>query len=363
MSNAVFSSDLLFGEAVRFTYDSILDWVRGLDYSKDKIEETIKTIIRALHLDSQRLYYDNKKVDALCEIWASLETSTPCVFEIRKSLCSSFPDEILMYKKLFKYPHRPISYEEYELLPFDKAVELVDTNHVEYAIGNVEDLLDAFEEQKDYQEFENKVQSILDKVSGKFNNSDMAILLLRYMKKIQKLISRYEEIVMQNIDKEKIAEDAVFVEYQGLINLLSESSLSDNTIANISQLNWFTGYADGVIRQLFENKFIVDAVIMSMYQNKNVPYDDASIANGIKEDQEWFTKLNVFEKVRLHITRYVNNIMLYEFMFGKEYPVMSSEEFENIKFKTSISDILRLIRAEKIDEAFAIALVDFWNDR
>ena len=361
VSNAVFSSDLLFGETVRYSYDSILDWVRNLDYSKDKIEETIKTIIRALHLDSQRLYYKGEKPKALCDIWTSLDSSTPCVFEIRKSLCANFPEEILLYKELFKSPHRPISDEEYKLLPFDKAIELVDADHVEYSMGNIKEMLDAFEEQKEYSLYENKVQSILDKAIEKFKNPEMAHLLLRYMKKIQRLISKYEVVVAQNIDKKSISEDSVFLEYQALVNDMAGTELSIDTLDNISQLDYFIGYSEHIIDQLLDKEFYVDAIVMSMYCNRMVDYDNPSIVKAVEDYQDWLFEHKLFPAIRYHITYHVNNIMLYKFMFDKIYPCMTEKEFDNIKNKTDISDILQLLHTELIDKDFAILLVNYWN--
>ena len=360
-SRAVFSSDYLFGEALHYVPTSITEWVDGLNYSDDKIEETIKTIIRILHLDSNRSYYKGDIANEFCHIWELKDKATPFISELRKSLCASFPHEIIWYKKLFLSPNNPITSDELELIPFDSALDLIDIENDDFKVADLKKLIDCFDSQSDYTLYTEKVQFILDEAVEKFIDEEMAYVLLQFMKKVKCLIPRYEEILTNNMNMEDLSEDQIFIEYQELVNMLSENELPENTLENISKLEFFSGYSESVIQQLYDNGYFIEAVIMLMLLNKEAPYDELPVINAVTEYKEWLVEVERFEQIRYHIVCCTHDIFAYKFMFEKTDPPMSADEFHVLKNKISVVDMLRLLHAPWIDGSLAELLVEYWN--
>ncbi len=363
LPKSALKSDILFSKALHYVPQSVLNWMSNLDYTSEGVEKTIDEIIDILHFDSDRKYYDEKMAEKFCSIWTfSQDIQASVLMELRHKLCKEFPTEIIWYKPLFASSYDPITAEECAYISLDDILLLFDINNERLNINNLNILLGKFEQTDCKEQYSEAISSILAQAAEKFSGKDFALVLVQFMLQIQEIIPRFEEIVVENTRINE-GDDKLFFDYQKLINSIPDDKITDKTLENIADFEYYTGFSDKVINQMEKHEYVIDSVVMRVMENKPVQYELPLIIDAISGDYDWLQRKGIFEAVRYHITCYCDNMLLYKFMFSEKMTLMTEPELDMVKTKLDVLDVLELIPATLVDESFAIVLTDYLNEK
>lgn len=377
----VYVHEKLYIQALRHAENEINLWLNNLDKSVSSIDKNISEILRILSYDSARTIYGVTQAKRFCDSWEKV-FSEDGLLKLRAFLCEQYPHEINWYKPLFFGVHNIISNSEMQFLSIDDCINLININNDKFGINEVEYIISRFCESNDVSnEVIEKVKFFLIEVKPKIDLAELSKIYLRFMKKINCIVPKLEETVVEILDIESDNTDDeyyisakeqenIFIQYQELINQIDCIYLSEQTLKNISKIEKFDGYerySSDVAFFLYTKEFYVDYIVISLFKDDFVDLNDPNIYSAIKEYIDWFSSENkIFRKLRSYIINNATDIITnFKFMFGDNLSIVSKKEFDLITWRKDIDEenILELIPVQLVTEKEAEFISNYFCRR
>ena len=375
----VYAHEKLYIQALSHAENEIILWLDNFDKSASAIDKNISEILRILAYDSPRNIYSDTQAKRFCDSWEKV-FSEDGLLKLRAFLCKQFPHEINWYKDLFFGVHNIISDSEMQFLSIDDCINLINTDNDKFGINEVDYIINRFCESDEISDTViEKVKVFLISVKQKIDLSELSKIYLRFMKKINYIVPKLEETVIEilDIDADNTEEDEyyisakeqenIFIEYQELINQIDYKCLSEQTLKNISNIEKFDGYerySDDVASFLYTKEFYVDYILINLLKDNFVDLKDTNIYSAIKEHIDWFSSENkIFRKLRSYIINNATDIINdFKFMFSYGLSVVSEKEFDLITLRKDINEenILELIPVQSVTEKEAKFISDYF---
>lgn len=373
LPSVVYSHENLYIQALNYAENEVILWLDNFDKSTSAIDKNISEILRILRYDSLRNKYSNAHAKRFCDSWEKVFLEDG-LLKLRACLCEQFSNEIIWYKPLFFGVHNIIRISEMEFLTLADCINLINVNNDNFGFNEVEYVVNRFCEVDNVSDTDvDKVKSFLFSVKLKIDLTEITKLYLTFMKKINVIIPKFEETIVEllSLEADNDEEDgeyfissdeqeAIFVEYQELINQVDCQKLSMQTLSNVSEIKKFDGYeryTDDVASILYVNNFYVDYILISLLKNNQIDLNDVNIYSTIKESAYWFySESKVFRKLRIYIIEKAKDIISdFGFMFSEDVAVVSEYEFVFLENRKDIDEenILKLIPAQLVTAAEA----------
>ena len=377
----VYVHEKLYIQALRHAENEINLWLNNLDKSASSIDKNISEILRILSYDSARTIYGVTYAKRFCDSWEKVFPEDG-LLKLRAFLCEQYPHEINWYKSLFFGVHNIVSESEMQFLSIDDCINLINIDNDKFGINEVEYIINRFCESNDVSnEVIEKVKVFFIEVKPKIDLAELSKIYLRFMKKINCIVPKLEETVVEILDIESDNTDDeyyisakeqenIFIQYQELINQIDCLYLSEQTLKNISKIEKFDGYerySSDVAFFLYTKEFYVDYIVISLFKDDFVDLNDPNIYSAIKEYIDWFSSENkIFRKLRSYIINNATDIITnFKFMFGDNLSIVSKKEFDLITRRKDIDEenILELIPVQLVTEKEAEFISNYFCRR
>lgn len=397
----VFEIEPLYVEAVLYNFEELIKRMARFDYSSEGAEKTVARFERMLGFDKARIAYHEEHAKRFCELWEK-EMSEPVLLQLRLMLCETLPHEILQYEKLFQGAHSIISRPEMDALPFCHMLKLINQSNKNFSEKEVEYVVSRYITQLDPQEREalrENTEAFLKKAVIILGVPKIVFALIEFMKvnneidgSLEKLVCDYiesadkkkrENLTANEDDDEEDAEeksedqedesdselavsgDAVFEAYQQLINQVSSTGLSEETLQYVQRLKRYDGFSLETAQQLKNCGHIYEYVLTALYHDEKIAYEEQTIAQTILENAADLYKENqiLFLELRADILEVDPKLInQYATLFGDGYPVITEREITAVAHESQDVDlqILNLIPPNKVTENNAKYLSDFF---
>lgn len=378
----IYVHEKLYVQALCHAENEINLWLNNLDKSASSIDKNISEILRILSYDSHRTIYSAAQAKRFCNSWEKV-FSEDGLLKLRAFLCQQYPHEINWYEALFFGVHNIITDTEMQFLSIVDCINLMNINNDKFGINEVEYIISRFCESDDFSdEVIEKVKIFLIALKPKIDLAELSKIYLRFMKKINCIVPKLEETVIEILDIESDNTDEdeyyisakeqenIFIQYQELINQIDCIYLSEQTLKNISKIEKFDGYerySNDVASFLYTKEFYVDYIVINLFKDDFVDLNDPNIYSAIKEYIDWFSSENkIFRKLRSYIINNATDIITnFKFMFGDDLSIVSKKEFDLITWRKDIDEenILELIPVQLVTEKEAEFISDYFCRR
>jgi hypothetical protein len=359
LPKVVLNNKIIFIEAISHFPKELIDLIAvNLKFDSSEISRTVETLKRILNYDSDRKYYDASFAKKLCDLIEN-QCSENLMVQIRIMLCKEFFNEILWYKSLFLGSHALISRDEMNFIhDISYIISLINLESNDFNISIVNELTEIIETKKLNEHEMEIIEDFYDISLNFLEEVELVPELIRYMKAVNKIIARFEDIIVTIIE----SNDIYLSSYNDLINQVSHISVTEQTIRYLNILKLYNNYLTlEVINKQYELGYILDYIYASINNDIYINFSDENIILTIKNNCE-----NIFNeyptiwgRIRLSILQsFINNIDSYRFMFNEKYPIINNEEL------TSINDLeqaLSLINIQLIDDAHCDTLAKYFN--
>ena len=344
-----FPKDLLDLITVHFKFDA------------SEISKTTEGLKRIINYDSERKYYNAAFAKKLCDI---LEKQCPenLLGQLRIMLCEEFTSEVLWYKALFLGSHALISRDEMDFINDVMAIiPLINLDSKNFDIDTINELTEIIET-KTLNDSEMKaIESFYDSALKIIEAEELVSVFLSYMKFTNRIVNRYEDVIVTELKNPECKYD-YSNDYIELINQVSETSVSQQTIKYSHDLNLYNHYlTEKIINKQYELCFYLDYIYSSINNDKIIDFSDENIITTVKNNCENMLSdfPTIWMKIRLAILHgFINNINSYRFMFSDECPIITIQELKENK---DIDLALSLIVIQLVDETYCDQLADYLN--
>lgn len=358
LPKAVITTENLFLEAIKYSYDLVLDMFKKLDTSDASIDKNISDIISILKYDKNRFIYNKRIIFDFCSCWENIFEEKNLV-KLRDMICKQFSSEILWYKQLFLAPHSMVSIEELEYLSLNEGIDILNININNLSLYYVEYILNQFIKKSIVsEELSEKIKSFLMLSLNKFNVNDIIDYCIMYMSHTNQIVPEFENHVFNiiNCDTDDIETDDdeeeivplerqryIFEEYRKIINNIPVDKITSETIKNINSIDKFDSsytYTLEVANLLYDNGYILKYVLVCIYNNYDVDFSDEAIISDFKLNSDWLAQhQDEFIDIRKEIIKHSNNLFEYNFCFEDKYPIVDKDEFALLIKRKGISKL------------------------
>ena len=369
LPDIIFKCEPLFIVALRYHPDGIYEWLSKLDYTQSSFDKTSAQIINILNFDLERSTYTATHASRLCGIWED-KIKENLLLQLRYKLCAAFPKEISWYTQLFMDVHNIATLNELELMNLKDAIRLINIKKDTFDAQYIKYILERYISSNIISaEIDRAIRAFLSEAEGKLGSITVVPYFVQYMKHIQEIIADYEKSIMEQLMSTRVAADAkvaIFSSYQELINLVAPEKLTSDTLRNIQQLNNYAGYSEKVSDVLEHAGFVFEANINRLHLGAKIDcYADQTI-KAVEEHIAWLQKhTEILIKLRLTIIKASDekSISKYAFLFSRECPALTANEFANMRYRFSDKVVLSLIPASLITSKEAPMLINYFNRR
>lgn len=365
----IFKCEPLFVVTLRHYPDGIYEWLSKMDYTQSSFDKTSAQIINILTFDSERSVYTATHASRLCAIWED-KIKENLLLQLRYRLCAAFPEETSWYTQLFMDVHNIATFNELELMNLGDAIRHINIQKDTFDAQYIKYILERYISSNIISaEIDKAIQSFLSEAEGKLGSFTVVPYLVQYMKHIQEIIAEYEESIMEQLMSTRIAAEAkvaIFSSYQELINLVAPEKLTSDTLSNIQQLNNYAGYSEKVSDVLEHAGFIFEANINRLHLGAKIDFYADQTVKAAEEHIAWLQKqTEILIKLRLSIIKASDekSISKYAFLFSRECPILTTNEFANVRYRFSDKVVLSLIPASLITSKEAPMLINYFNRR
>ncbi len=371
LPEVVFENEKVYTQVLKLEPDLVISWLNCLDYTDSEIDKTIKIIIKVLSYDKKRIIYNKDIAFEFCKIWES-KFKENTLLKLRTKLCTCFPKEIIWYKSLFFGVHSLITSREIKCISLFDAIDLVNLKNSSFSVSQVEHIMSVFVENNILQkgiELNNKIQVFLFESSKILGYYAMAISYLDYMIKTKSCLEPYEDIIINALKSNEVSEqrkNIISRKYQELINIVAYTDLSSQAIKWIYNNNYLEDFDDCVEKKLYEKKYILLSILISLSKNKFIEFNNDQIKTAIELEKRWLLrKPKYVYLIRKEILKNsVNIIYKYSFMFEEAFPEITENEFSYLinLMKKDTKLIERIIPANSIDTKKADMLCNYLEE-
>lgn len=347
--------------------EGIYSWMSKQDYSKNAYDKTSRQFLSVLKYDSARSTHSITHAFQFCKIWEEHFAENE-LLQFRQKLCSLLSSEILWYAALFQGVHNLITTTEMDLLSLDNAIRLINIKKDNFDVKYIKYVLNRFEKEVSLKnELAGLVIDFLSDAETKLGSSIVSPYLLQFMISANMMIESFEESVMRQLQSDTLSreqKEPLFLSYQKLINALDSKSIAASTIKNIHTLDRFSGYTESVAALLEAGGYLFDAIIVRLQLGLNVNYQEPGNIKVIQDNLPWLKKhVETFKALRLKIVRTSDEaeISAYGFLFAADCPILTSNEFNAIKYRYSDEVIFSLLPASIVTQEQLPMLKEYFN--
>ena len=364
LPDVVFQIDELYTQAIKLVFGEVIKWMEALDCSADAQEKTIGTICRILSFDAARTVYNKEQAKQFCDIW---EDNMPEkeLLVLRQRICKAFAGEVLWYRQLFEGVHKIINQEEMAAINIEDALQLINMDSTEFGINYVDYIVTRFCNETDNSKA-SLVEEFLVAAGEHISENELIPYYVRFMKKVVYIVPAFElELVNEIKDSSGENKEKLFREYQDILNSVDAKGLSRQSLSYINDLEYYDGYAEGILPVLEINKYYLSYVLQMVYHEKEIPAEEEHIVQTIKESLPWLIlHPNHLLSLRWAITK---ETMLawkqYAFLFGIDCPVITDREIETLQDKCTCKEILKLLQPTRITADRNTMLATYFNQK
>jgi len=346
LPDIVFQNEMLYIEAVKLNFEEIISWMRNLNYSSEAYGGTIDKIRNILHYDNDRHFYQEDQAKIYCEIWESNFTAD-ALFQLRKVLCKEFSKEIRWYADLFFETHKIISIEELDYLSLSDAFYLINVDATDFSDEIVIYMADRFLRENSDIELSCYAEDFFRRTRDEIDIETQIHAYLAYMEKVVRIVPDFEETIFSEIKNcSEEGKETLFRQYQKIINLCAINNLSEKTLDNITNMDYYDEYSDDVTMQLDTAGYYIDAALQLFHKENRIPFENGSYISAFNNNLEWLAdKEQYFVPIRtLMLEHDIDVLAEYGNMFTENYPVITKKELDILqKRRVPISQILSLI--------------------
>lgn len=374
----VFQNEKLYLQALSIVPDEIITWMDKFDKSPSALDKNKSEILRILNYDLERSVYNEECAQRFCKSWENT-FEEDFLLKLRECLCEHYPNEILWYRQLFFGVHNLISIPEMNSLSFLDSIKLINISHKNFDTNELKYLVDRFSRLELFSQQESDaLEDFLVMVADIIDDEDFVNLCLIFMKKINRIISKFEEKICYLLqlsaddDEEEYfitekSQEMIFKEYQELINQIDAEKLSENTLININEIEKYGGYERydiDVAYSLYRSGYFTKNIIILLLKGESIDFEDDNICNTIKTSIDWFLKIPMaFYKLRHTIIECAKTLTsTYMFLFSDSMPVLKLDEFVTLKKRQDVDEtnILQFIPVKIATENEAKFLSDYF---
>lgn len=364
LPDVVFQIDELYTQAIKLVFGEVIKWMEALDYSAEAQEKTLGTICRVLSLDPGRVVYNKEQAKQFCDIWED-NMSEKELLVLRQRICKAFAGEVLWYRQLFEGVHKIINQEEMTAINIEDALQLINMDSTEFGINYVDYIVTRFCKGTDISKA-SLVEDFLVAAGEYISEKELIPYYVQFMKKVVYIVPAFElELVNEIKQSSGENKEKLFREYQDILNSVDAKGLSRQSLSYIDDLEYYDGYAEGILPVLEINKYYLSYVLQLVYHEKEIPAGEEHIVQTIKESLPWLIlHPNHLVALRWAITK---ETMLawkqYAFLFGADCPVITDREMEVLQDKCTCKEMLALLQPTLITADRKTMLAAYFNQK
>lgn len=364
LPDVVFQIDELYTQAIKLVFGEVIKWMEALDYSADAEEKTISTICKVLSFDTGRIVYNKNQAEQFCDVWEDNMSETELLV-LRQRICKAYAGEVLWYRQLFEGVHKIINQDEMAAINIEDALLLINMDNKEFGIDYVDYIIARFCDETDISKA-SLVEEFLVAAGEYISEKELIPYYVQFMKKSGYIVPAFE-IELVNEIKQRSGEnkEKLFRKYQGILNSVNAKELSKQSLNSINDLEYYDGYAEGILPVLEINKYYLSYVLQLVYHKKEIPAGEEHIVQTIKESLPWLIlHSNHLMALRWAITTEPEQAWKqYTFLFGADCPAITDEEMESLQDKCTCGEMIALLQPTLITADRNTMLATYFNQK
>lgn len=364
LPDVVFQIDELYTQAIKLVFGEVIKWMEALDYSADAQEKTISTICKVLSFDAGRIVYNKDQAKQFCDVWEDNMSETELLV-LRQRICKAYAGEVLWYRQLFEGVHKIINQDEMAAINIEDALLLINMDNKEFGIDYVDNIIVRFCDETDVSKA-SLVEEFLVAAGEFISEKELIPYYVQFMKKSGYIVPAFE-IELVNEIKQRSGEnkEKLFRKYQDILNTVNAKELSKQSLNSINDLEYYDGYAEGILPVLEINKYYLSYVLQLVYHKKEIPAGEEHIVQTIKESLPWLIlHSNHLMALRWAIAAGTEQAWKqYTFLFGADCPTITDEEMGVLKDKCTCCEMLALLQPALITADRNTVLATYFNQK